>query len=149
MNNEPPINAKDQTSEDMNTPAISPTANASRGTRKGSTYAYVAVPAVLFVLLVAFGAGPRFVRLNELNRVHAELKSAIPSVSAIVVQPADNQQTLLLPGDLQPIQNIPIYARANGFIHERFVDIGDIVKGGQLLITIETPELDQQLEQAK
>jgi RND family efflux transporter MFP subunit len=149
MNNEPPINAKDQTSEDMNTSAINPTANASRGTRKGSTYAYVAVPAVLFVLLVAFGAGPRFARLNELNRVHAELKSAIPSVSAIVVQPADNQQTLLLPGDLQPIQNIPIYARANGFIHERFVDIGDIVKAGQLLITIETPELDQQLEQAK
>src|SRR6202042_2720705 len=60
-----------------------------------------------------------------------------------------SRTTLLLPGDIQPIQNIPIYARANGYVLKRLVDIGDNVKTGQLLAVISTPELDQQVEQAQ
>jgi RND family efflux transporter MFP subunit len=107
------------------------------------------VPIVIFVLIVVVGLVPRIIRGFELNHIHEELKTDIPEVSAIRVEAAEKHTTLLLPGDLQPIQNIPIYARANGYILKRFVDIGDIVKAGDLLAIIDTPELDQQVQQTK
>jgi RND family efflux transporter MFP subunit len=56
---------------------------------------------------------------------------------------------VVLPGNIQAIEETPIYARANGYLRRRLVDIGDQVRGGQLLAEIETPELDQQLMQAR
>ncbi|HEY9776486.1 MAG TPA: efflux RND transporter periplasmic adaptor subunit [Planktothrix sp.] len=99
------------------------------------------------VLLV--GGLPRVAQHMELSRVHQQLSNAVPEVSATVVQPADKKTTLVLPGDMQPIQNIPIFARANGYLLRRYVDIGDNVKAGQLLGEISTPELDQQVSQAE
>jgi RND family efflux transporter MFP subunit len=109
---------------------------------------YLLAP-VCFVVLVGFGAAPRLERQVELNQVHHQLAVEIPEVKAAIVKPAENTSKLVLPGDMQAIQDIPIYARANGYVHQRYVDIGDNVKAGQLLATIETPELDQQVEQAK
>ena len=55
----------------------------------------------------------------------------VPSVQAQLLRRlAPAKTTLLLPGDTQPIQNIPIYARANGYVLKSFVDIGDNVKTG-------------------
>jgi RND family efflux transporter MFP subunit len=137
-----------QVEDKMNTQLTYPGHTVQKAHR-GLTNLYVAVPAFLFVLLLAAGTAPRIMNQNELNRVHTDLVAATPSVNAVVVQAAGPKEKLVLPGDLQPIQNIPIYARANGYLRERFVDIGDIVKAGQLLAVIDTPELDQQLEQAK
>jgi len=75
---------------------------------------------------------------------------AIPTVA--IVQPsakAGGMQELVLPGDLQAYFSAPIYARVGGYLKRWYVDIGTHVKAQQLLADIETPDLDQQLEQAK
>lgn len=107
------------------------------------------VPIVIGVVaLAAIGIGPRLQNQAELTSVHQQLSMSVPVVSAVAVKQATHNASLVLPGDLQPIQNIPIYARANGYILKRFVDIGDNVKEGELLAIIDTPELDQQVLQA-
>ena len=56
---------------------------------------------------------------------------------------------LALPGNTQPYVDTPIYSRTNGYLQKWFFDIGAHVKKGQLMATIETPELDQQLQVAQ
>src|ERR1700678_802663 len=56
---------------------------------------------------------------------------------------------LILPGDVQPWINAPIYARVSGYLKKWYVDIGTPVKAGQLLAEIDVPDQDQQLAQAK
>jgi RND family efflux transporter MFP subunit len=129
-----------------NTP---PTKKGRRNLLKGLTNMYVILPIILFVGVVAIGVIPRLERGTELKNIHEALATDIPQVNATTTKAADSRTTLLLPGDIQPIQNIPIYARANGYILKRFVDIGDEVKKGDLLAVIDTPELDHQLEQAR
>ena len=74
---------------------------------------------------------------------------AIPAISVVSPTPEAGAQTLVLPGNLQAFYNAPIYSRVSGYVHAWFVDIGAQVKAGQLLATIDTPELDQQLIQAR
>ena len=54
-----------------------------------------------------------------------------------------------MPGNVQPFITSPIYARTNGYLKQWYFDIGAHVKKGQLLAVIETPEVDQQLQQAR
>ncbi len=76
-------------------------------------------------------------------------QAAVPTVS--VIQPASNTagKEVVLPGNTQPFNDTPIYARTNGYLKRWYVDIGAHVTQGQLLAEIETPEVDQQLEQAR
>ena len=107
------------------------------------------LPVVIGVMaLAAVGITPRLQNHMELSRVHQQLETKVPELSAVLVKEAPRNESLSLPGDLQPMQNIPIYARANGYLLKRFVDIGDNVKAGDLLAVIDTPELDQQVQQA-
>jgi RND family efflux transporter MFP subunit len=73
----------------------------------------------------------------------------LPEVNAVLAKDADSKTCLSLPGDIEPVQNVPIYARINGYLSKRFVDIGDHVKAGQLLAVIDTPEVDHQVQQAE
>ena len=59
------------------------------------------------------------------------------------------QAEIILPGNIQAFTDSPIYARTNGYLKKWYVDIGGRVKQGQLLADIETPEVDQQLDQAR
>jgi RND family efflux transporter MFP subunit len=107
------------------------------------------LPVVAIVAaMAAIGITPRLQNYAQLNKIHENLKKDPPVVSVVTAKQAPAAETLTLPGDLQPIQNIPIYARANGYLLKRFVDIGDKVKAGQVLAIIDTPELDQQVQQA-
>jgi RND family efflux transporter MFP subunit len=76
-------------------------------------------------------------------------QAAVPTVS--VVQPISNTagKEVVLPGNTQPFNDTPIYARTNGYLKRWYVDIGAHVTQGQLLAEIDTPEVDQQLEQAR
>jgi RND family efflux transporter MFP subunit len=76
-------------------------------------------------------------------------QAAVPTVS--VVQPTSNTagKEVVLPGNTQPFNDTPIYARTNGYLKRWYVDIGAHAAQGQLLAEIETPEVDQQLEQAR
>ncbi len=123
------------------------TTKGSQRTSRGAVNALV--PLVIgAIALAAVGIGPRLQNQAELSQVHQQLSMSVPLVSAVAVKQASQNASLVLPGDLQPIQNIPIYARANGYLLKRFVDIGDNVKAGDLLAIIDTPELDQQVQTA-
>ncbi len=76
-------------------------------------------------------------------------EQAIPTVR--LVQPAHgpSEQQLVLPGDVSAFNTGAIYARASGYVTDWFQDIGTHVKKGQVLATIDSPELDQQLAQAR
>jgi membrane fusion protein (multidrug efflux system) len=60
-----------------------------------------------------------------------------------------SDRALSLPGSVQPLEETVLYARASGYVRKWYVDIGDKVTDGQLLAELETPELDQELDQAR
>ena len=74
---------------------------------------------------------------------------AIPTVAVVSPTPGSAGSGLTLPAEIRPWQEASIYARANGYLKTWLVDIGAHVQAGQVLAEIETPDLDQQLEQAK
>jgi len=74
---------------------------------------------------------------------------AIPTVSVAHPQLGAPQTEIVLPGNVQAFTDSPIYARTNGYLKKWYVDIGARVKANQLLAEIETPEVDQQLDQAR
>ncbi len=115
---------------------------------KGALNPFLLPVVVGVVALAAVGVTPRVQNQMELKKVHEQLTTKLPELSATVAKAAAKSESLSLPGDLQPVQNIPVYARANGYVVKRLVDIGDTVKAGQLLAIIDTPELDQQVQQA-
>jgi RND family efflux transporter MFP subunit len=74
---------------------------------------------------------------------------ATPTVALAKPVPGGPQQTLTLPGNIQPFNKAAIYARVNGYVKGWDHDIGSAVKAGQVLATVDAPDLDQQLGQAK
>jgi RND family efflux transporter MFP subunit len=74
---------------------------------------------------------------------------AIPTVAFAQLIPGGTHQTLTLPGNIQPFNRAAIFARVNGYVKSWDHDIGSPVKAGQVLATIDAPDLDQQLGQAK
>jgi RND family efflux transporter MFP subunit len=108
------------------------------------------VVAVLFVLMVfgiVQGIHSRVAAATNLDQVARS--SAIPVVAVVHPKLGANGQEIALPGNAQAFNDTPIYARTRGYVKGWYVDIGAHVKQGQLLALIETPELDQQLEQAR
>src|SRR5712671_5475523 len=73
---------------------------------------------------------------------------ALTAVSVVTPKQTAPAEEIILPGNVQPFITSPIYARTNGYLRKWYVDIGGRVKQGQLLAVIETPEVDQQLEQS-
>jgi len=74
---------------------------------------------------------------------------AIPTVALAQLTPASPHQTLTLPGNIQAFNRAAIFARVNGYVKSWDHDIGSPVKAGQVLASIDAPDLDQQLSQAK
>jgi RND family efflux transporter MFP subunit len=74
---------------------------------------------------------------------------AVPTVALATLAHGDAEQSLILPGNIQPYYKAAIYARVSGYLKSWEQDIGAHVTAGQVLALIDTPDLDQQLEQAK
>ena len=74
---------------------------------------------------------------------------AIPTVSVVSLTPLKTVDGLMLPAEIRPWREASIYARANGYLKDWVADIGAHIQAGQLLAEIETPDLDQQLDQSK
>lgn len=74
---------------------------------------------------------------------------AVPTVSVALPKRAALAQEIVLPGNIQPFISSPIYSRTDGYLKKWYFDIGAHVKAGQLLAVIQTPEVDQQLAQAR
>ncbi len=75
--------------------------------------------------------------------------NAIPTVDVISPIVSGVRSEIALPGNTQAFDDTPIYARTSGYLKQWFVDIGQHVTKGQLMATIETPELDEQLQVAQ
>ncbi len=75
--------------------------------------------------------------------------AAEPAVTIVHPQRQSGSQELVLPGNIQAFMDAPIYARTSGYLKKWYFDIGSRVKTGQLLAEIESPEVDQQLQQAR
>src|SRR6266404_5564537 len=76
-------------------------------------------------------------------------EAAVPVVNVVHPKPAAPLQEIVLPGNTQAFTDSPIYARTSGYLKQWHFDIGARVKQGQLLAEIDTPEVDQQLRQAR
>lgn len=109
---------------------------------------FFVVLAVIIGVAIVGGILPRLSRQKGLLAASTELGTRRPVVIASPAHLASAKDTIDLPGDLQPIMESAIFARADGFVSSRKVDIGDHVKTGQLMAEIETPELDQQIGMA-
>ena len=107
----------------------------------------LAVAALVLGVVIYTGIHQRALAESSLGR--ATERAAVATVT--VVQPKSNaaSQEIVLPGNTQPFNDTPIYARTNGYLKHWYVDIGAHVQQGQLLAEIDTPEIDQQLEQAR
>ena len=88
-------------------------------------------------------------RVKARNLRAETIQAAIPAVSVVSPKQTTPADEIVLPGNVQPFITSPIYARTNGYLKQWYFDIGAHVKKGQLLAVIETPEVDQQLEQAR
>jgi len=107
---------------------------------------------ILFVVLViafAYGYLPRRGKRAALEAAAESSQRALVRVEVISPKLGASDRALELPGTIQPLQVTMLFARASGFVRAFHADIGDRVKTGQLLAEIETPELDQELSQAR
>jgi len=92
---------------------------------------------------------PRQRTTQQIDAAAAARRITPPLVNAAVVKLAARSTQILLPGNVTPITEAYIFARAAGYLKERYVDIGDRVRAGQKLADIDAPDLDQQVSQAR
>lgn len=110
---------------------------------------YLALVVVVMLLLVG-GVIALVGRLGERRALAKETESlAVPSVLVIQPKPEPPQEDLVLPSTLQAYIESPIYARTSGYLGHWYKDIGSSLQKGELLADIETPEVDQELMQAR
>ena len=125
-------------------PLTSPPTSQSEPIKLGR-FAIIAV--VLIVVGLAVGLVPRWFARQSLAKETAEM--AVQSVAVVSPKPGKPDLGVPLPAEVQAFVEAPIFARASGYLKTWDVDIGQHVEAGQLLAEIDTPELNQQLEQAK
>jgi RND family efflux transporter MFP subunit len=109
-----------------------------------------------FVTILVVVTAVAVLAIGILSRVKAETtlrtattQMAAPSVSVVAPKQTAPSQEIILPGNIQPFVSSPIYARTDGYLKKWYFDIGAHVKAGDLLATIQTPEVDEQLSQAR
>jgi RND family efflux transporter MFP subunit len=123
-----------------------PLSDAGQTRRPMNKWLGVALALILVTALLISGIWSRVSARKTLNAETAQL--AIPAVSVVSPKQTMPAEEIILPGNVQPFITSPIYARTNGYLRKWNVDIGAHVKKGQLLAVIETPEVDQQLQQS-
>ena len=109
-----------------------------------------AIAALLLLgMIFVLGYIPRRKREQAAAEAAHREANRIPVVPMTVVERSPSVATLLLPGNITPLTEAYIYARATGYVRHRYADIGDRVRAGQLLAEIDAPDLDAQVEQAR
>ena len=114
--------------------------------RPRKTWLVLTIALILVATLLASGIYSRVKARNTLNEETAQ--AALPSVSVVSPKQTAPAEEIILPGNVEPYIASPIYSRTNGYLKKWYVDIGGRVKQGQLLAVIDTPEVDQQLQQS-
>ncbi len=105
---------------------------------------------ILFFIFAVLGIYAVSQRVSEHKALAQQTEQmAVPYVSVIHATPIDGASEMVLPGTLKPYVESPIYARTNGYLKKWYRDIGSHVQKGELLADIDTPEIDQELSQAR
>lgn len=107
----------------------------------------LAIALVIVGAVVVFGIRSRISAASVVRE--KTLEQAIPSVSVIHPKRGELKEEISLPGNIMAFVDAPVYARTSGYLKKWYTDIGTRVKTGQLLAEIDSPEVDQQLAQAK
>src|SRR6202140_3531550 len=117
--------------------------------RGGQTWRWliVALVGIAVIWVLASGIRSRVKAAAALETVTAQM--AVPSVSVVAPKRTAPAQEIILPGNIQPFITSPIYARTDGYVKKWYFDIGAHGKAGGLLAVIQTPEVDEQLAQAR
>src|ERR1700716_2142023 len=124
-----------------------PLNHAGAGKRSRKTWIVLAIAAIAVAALLISGIWSRVKASATLRAETAQ--AALPAVSVVSPKQTAPTDEIILPGNVQPFITSPIYARTNGYLKKWYFDIGAHVKQGQLLAVIQTPEVDQQLQQAR
>jgi RND family efflux transporter MFP subunit len=120
----------------------------NRGSAKKSPLFLIMI--VIAVALVVLGAFTLLARRSQDRALASETETlAVPTVAVTHPTVEESQEDLVLPGTMQAYVESPIYARTNGYLRKWYHDIGSKVSKGELLAEIDTPEVAQQLSQAK
>jgi RND family efflux transporter MFP subunit len=106
----------------------------------------LAIASILIVGVLVWGIWSRVRARETLSAETARV--AVPAVAVVSPKQTAPAEEIILPGNVQPFITSPIYSRTNGYLQKWYFDIGAHVKKGQLLAVIDTPEVDQQLEQS-
>jgi len=131
-------------------PVDKPSSEHSSRSQKGIGKAGRIAGVALMLLLVTAAAIGFAIRLGERRALGKETESlAVPNVIVIQPKAAPPQEEIVLPSSLEAFTESPIYARTNGYLAHWYKDIGSKVQKGTLLADIETPEIDQELMQAR
>ena len=111
----------------------------------------VGAAAAAFLLLILIGAAFLVPKLRHREALVDDVRanSGPQPVEVATIAYGSNSGRLELPGTVQAFEQTPIYARTSGYVTKRYVDIGDHVRAGQLLATIQDPQTEQQLRQAQ
>lgn len=112
-------------------------------------YWFLAGTVLLFLIIFVAGYLPRHARNKENARRSEEEQKAVPVIEVEEVKRSAASSGLTIPGTTTPLTEAFVYARSNGYLKRRLVDIGDRVRKGQLLAIIDSPDLDQQVDQAR
>jgi RND family efflux transporter MFP subunit len=102
---------------------------------------------IAMAVIVIAGIRPRLLARQTLRR--QTYYRAAPTVTVAHPRKEAPSEEIVLPGNIQAFTDAPIYARTSGYLKKWYFDIGTHVKKGQLLAEIESPEVDQQLQQAR
>ncbi|GLQ97865.1 efflux RND transporter periplasmic adaptor subunit [Dyella mobilis] len=105
------------------------------------------IVAVVLIAIVVIGLITRASQASNIKTWTQE--QAVPTVKLVTPMPGDKGPVLDLPGRLEAYVRAPIYAQVSGYLKDWKTDIGAPVKAGELLGEISTPEIDQQLLQAR
>jgi RND family efflux transporter MFP subunit len=121
------------------------------GKERSSRGVWIATALAVLLLggLLALGYWPRAKQARKLAAASRAGQDTLPVVSVVAVKQAPAEVDLQLPANVQPLTEAVVFARADGYVSRRLADIGDRVTSGQLLAEIESPELDQQIGEAR
>ncbi|MFZ3215761.1 MAG: efflux RND transporter periplasmic adaptor subunit [Candidatus Acidiferrales bacterium] len=136
------------TEQDANkTPPLNPQHPGAPATKAGHGVLIAIIALIVVAAIVVTGIVPRLRARDKLVKETNNL--AVPAVGVIQPKRGAPAEEIVLPGNIQAFIDAPIYARTNGYLKVWYSDIGAHVKKGQLLAEIDTPEVDQQLSQAR
>jgi len=96
-----------------------------------------------------FGYLPQAKRQSMLVSATSDQGRVVPIVNVAIVKVSSSTSELVLPGNIEPVAEAPILARASGYVKARYSDIGDRVTQGHVLAELEAPELGHQVGQAR